>query len=883
MASEAHNGNPYVGPRPFYLADRVRFFGRDREAGELLSLVVAHRGLLLYAQSGAGKTSLINAGLIPLLEREGFEALPLARVQGRIPDAIQPAQVPNPYTLNTLISWAEEKAGPEALLNLSLADFLEGRPRLKDGLGMALPRVVIFDQFEELFSFYQERWPDREDFFRQVQDALEADPLLRVVLVVREDYIAQLDPYAAFLPEKLRIRFRLERLREPAALDAVKGPLVARGSGRHFAAGVAEDLVQDLMKVQVVTATGNTETVPGEFVEPVQLQVTCRNLWAKLRPGDAIITQKHVEAFGDVNQALAGFYEQSLRQAAGKAGLKEADLRAWFERHLITSARTRGTVYREREQTGEIPNMAVDALEDVHLITGEWRAGARWYELTHDRFIEPIRRSNRRWREKESEEQARKRRRGLAAAGVTLATMVVVLSFALLSARTDQTTAQATATAGVAMAEKAQATATAEAMAAQRAQATAVAVAATATSAFDPKSQATVASNELQVAQATATAAATQLNVAPSSPGPTSIGAIGEAAIGTAAAAAQSLQIAEQKATAAAGELAATATPAAVATAIADSRQRIETAGLTGRGVKIAIVDTGIDPDHPDFAGRIVAGMGFLGDENNYRDDNGHGTFVASIVAGSGAASGGLYGGWAPEAIAKVLDEVASIVAGSGAASGGLYRGWAPEAKLYIAKVLDEHGRGSPSNVVAGINWAIDQKVDILLIALGTDCVSYDLLSQKADAAVEAGLVVVVPVGNSGPESGTVASPGCARLPITVGAATTSNEVASFSSRGPTFDGRTKPDLVFYGSSVGAQASGTQLGSVIRPRYIEFTDTTADVAGAIALLLQKDPGLTPAEVKELLKTTAIDLDADPNAQGAGLMNIEAALARLKTP
>jgi len=241
---------------------------------------------------------------------------------------------------------------------------------------------------------------------------------LRVVFVIREDYIAQLDPFAPLLPEGLRTRFRLERLREADALSAVTGPL--RDTKRSFAEGVAEQLVEELLKVRLETVAGEIIEATGEFVEPVQLQVVCQSLWRGLPPDVTVITREHLQAFGDVNQALLGFYERAIKRTvrkvdirerglwklkisthpllrAFKAYAEERDLRDWFEYDLITPAGTRGTVYRGGEETGGIPNAGVDVLEDLHLIRGERRAGARWYQLTHDRFIEPILRSNNVW------------------------------------------------------------------------------------------------------------------------------------------------------------------------------------------------------------------------------------------------------------------------------------------------------------------------------------------------------------------------------------------------------------------------------------------------------------------------------------------------------
>jgi len=834
--------NPYVGPRPFEEREQRRFFGRDWEADELVSLVVAHPAVLLYAQSGAGKTSLLNAKLIPLLrDEEGLEVVPVARVRGEVPEEVQPEQIKNLFVFNTLLGWVESEADPAQLVGLSLSAFLKGRPRPKDEEGQPTLRVVIFDQFEELFTFYPERWTEREGFFAQVADALSEDPFLRALFVLREDYLAQLDPYVALVPERLRTRFRLERLRQEAALAAVKGPLM--DTERSFAPGVAESLVEELLKIRVETRIGEAVEVSGEFVEPVQLQVVCRSLWEELPPEVTEITQPHLQVFGDVDQALLTFYERALRSAVQQTRVREGELRAWFERDLITPMGTRGTAYRGAKSTGGIPNAAIDALDDQHLIRAERRAGARWYELTHDRFIGPIQRSNEAWRAARRE---RWRRIGVGVVVVLVLLFVGIVALQAIIAEIQFAGVRATAT--VAVQEAGTAVAQVEA--------TATAAEATATAALAPEIQATADSYAWGTAQAQATAASIQLATAMPSPTGTETPPLDPtviAAVETATAAAQSLQIAAQKVSAAASELRATATAAASATATArELREQLQTASLTGRGVKVAILSTGIDATHPDFEDCIVAKKDFSGE--GIEDDNGTGTLLASIVAGSGTAS------------------------------EGLYRGWAPEADLYIAKVVGVGGAGTWDDVIAGIRWAVEQGVDIVLIDVGaaSGCDGSDELSQEADAAVEASLVVVVPAGNSGPEAGTVSAPGCARLPITVGAAEL-NTVADFSSRGPTLDGRVKPDLLFSGYSVGAQAIGTKAGPEVAPGYVEVTGSSisaAHAAGAIALLLQADPDLAPVEVKDLLMETATDLGFEANTQGAGLADIEKALTHV---
>src|SRR5207244_6068036 len=126
-------------------------------------------------------------------------------------------------------------------------------------------------------------------FFAELAGALEDDPLLRVVLSIREDFVAQLDPYASQLPDGMRTRYRLERLGGTAALRAAVEP--ARRGGRSFSPGVAEQLVEDLLEVRVDTERGAVP-VRGEHVEPVQLQVACHSLWDALPANVTEITEE---------------------------------------------------------------------------------------------------------------------------------------------------------------------------------------------------------------------------------------------------------------------------------------------------------------------------------------------------------------------------------------------------------------------------------------------------------------------------------------------------------------------------------------------------------------------------------------------------------------
>ena len=256
--------------------------------------------------------------------------------------------------------------------------------------------VLVVDQFEEIVTNFPERWEDRAGFFRQLDAALAADPRLWVVLTLREDFVAALDPYLPLVERWGRGRYYMQRMGVKAALEAVREP--AQWAGRTFAPGVAEWLVDNLRLVRAQGGEG--AVVPGEFVEPVQLQVVCYQWWESLpAEGVATIELDSVERMvkGNavatfVDQALADFYERVLAEvlALHPGQVTEQELRAWFSGELITEAGTRGLVYRSQERTGSLPNAVVHDLEARFLVRAIVRAGGVWYELVHDRFVQPI-------------------------------------------------------------------------------------------------------------------------------------------------------------------------------------------------------------------------------------------------------------------------------------------------------------------------------------------------------------------------------------------------------------------------------------------------------------------------------------------------------------
>ena len=417
---------PYVGPRPFERKDSARFFGRDREADDLLSLVLAHPVVLIYAASGAGKSSLLNAGLIPRLVDEGFKILGPARVTGPVPPGID--EITNIYRFHALSKFNSEFspsiATASEVASLSLADFLHRLDEREPGR----PRALLFDQFEEFFTANVAQSEQRRAFIEEFAQSLSAAPRLKVVFAMREEYVTQFEPFAHSLPEKLRTRMRLEPLRARAAVEAIRQPLEALDLSFEEGAGdPAEALVRELLKISVTTGQGQTREITGEFVEPLQLQVVCQNMWRNFPPEvkayaaerqtlppevkrPAKIISADQVRIGDVDLALAHHYERAITEAVQASGASEGQLRRWFDSSLITGAGVRGIALRASEETAALPETALAVFLDQRLIRLEARGGSTWYELTHDRFIEPIQRSNRLWFEQWAVSEALRRR-----------------------------------------------------------------------------------------------------------------------------------------------------------------------------------------------------------------------------------------------------------------------------------------------------------------------------------------------------------------------------------------------------------------------------------------------------------------------------------------
>lgn len=270
--------------------------------------------------------------------------------------------------------------------------------------------------------------------------------------------------------------------------------------------------------------------------------------------------------------------------------------------------------------------------------------------------------------------------------------------------------------------------------------------------------------------------------------------------------------------------------------------------GLSGKGITIAVLDTGVCQNR-DFDNRLVAFKDFVAGKTAPYDDNGHGTHVCGILCGNGLPS------------------------------KGKYEGIAPEANLVMLKTLNSDGRGNSADVLAGMQWIADNykkyNIRIVNMSIGADIASTnDPLVRAADMLWKIGIVVVAAAGNNGPAPCTISSPGISRRIITVGSSEDSEN--SYSGRGPTRECIIKPDIVAPGHKITSCLCGNS------SQYKALSGTsmsTPIVSGAVALLLEKAPKLTPDDVKYMLKISSTDMNYPQNRQGWGLLNIAKLLSQ----
>lgn len=261
--------------------------------------------------------------------------------------------------------------------------------------------VLVFDQFEETLTADAFDVKAKHAFFAQLGAGL-IDQRCWALFALREDYLAGLEPYLRHLPGRLNTRFRLDLFKPKAARQAIQQ--TAQSGGVTVEEAAARDLIENLSRTAGEPAAADLDEDAGRYVEPVQLQVVCRRLWNCARTDPKVITRDDVARHAQVDEARGAYYDEEMTAAAnptkapGLGVRRERELRDWVGRKLIIERR-----FRRQGALSELPNdpfyraAARQLIDKAHLIREEKSRGTTWFELAHDRLIQPVLEANDRW------------------------------------------------------------------------------------------------------------------------------------------------------------------------------------------------------------------------------------------------------------------------------------------------------------------------------------------------------------------------------------------------------------------------------------------------------------------------------------------------------
>ncbi len=383
-------GAPYPGTRPFLGTDQDKFFGRAKDIAALAGLWKLNRLTLVAGPAGRGKTSLVQAGVLPALtDDEDLDILPVGRLShgGTFPFAALP--VHNPYTLALLRSWSPGETTTR-LAGLTVQEFFQRRTENRSARSAAGRSVLAaIDGADELLADEGPRRTYRRQFLSELAKAIRETPRLHLLVVGREEAIGVVSDALGG-----GARQDITALTWKGAIDAVCRPMA--GVGRSFAEGAVEKLLNDLLTIRV-TGEGGAERggtdryVTGSEVEPALLQVICAHLWDSLPSETDVISLRDIRRYTDVDAVLAAHLVGVIAEIAADHDLTPTRLSTWLRNTFVTKLGARKHVNEDATETAGMPNAVPKALEDRHLLISWRRSGSRWYELLSDRLIEPLR------------------------------------------------------------------------------------------------------------------------------------------------------------------------------------------------------------------------------------------------------------------------------------------------------------------------------------------------------------------------------------------------------------------------------------------------------------------------------------------------------------
>lgn len=362
---------PFIGPRPFTEADAGIFFGRKNEIVALAAEVVSAQIVLLYAPSGSGKSSLISAGLVPAMRKKGFQV--------------------SQERLNTL-ALGDERAHVDSLC--------EAIRQSAHQSSAEQPSLLVLDQFEEIIVAVT--YAELRTLSETVYSAMAENPMARVVISFREEYLARADALFNKATEASVGNFHLNRLSRRGALEAFVRSLGMVGFQVEPEAG-------ELFLQQLAPPTRRVRS-EVEF-EPLYLQLLGSQLWSSIEnrgsagtqdadgPSDVhpIVTVADVRRLVDFDQAIEVFFNSTIRHVCASRRVTEKAMRDWIDRELVTPDETRSMVRRQVNETEGLPTSILDDLVTQGLLRTEPRGDDLWLELAHDQLVERIREFNRVW------------------------------------------------------------------------------------------------------------------------------------------------------------------------------------------------------------------------------------------------------------------------------------------------------------------------------------------------------------------------------------------------------------------------------------------------------------------------------------------------------
>ena len=368
-------------PSPFTaapLAEGARIYGRHRDIDGVYNLICSSRIVVLHAASGAGKTSLVQAGLIPRLATRFSVWGPM--FVGKQPN---PDSTANRFSASVIRSL--EPDADLATQQLLLAEYAKAR------LHPGFPVLFLFDQFEDLLTVDPLNRQAIADFCDQLRVLLE-EPSFFALFVIRDDSLSSLDRYRDRIPTQLRNRYHLDFLSLDAATEVLAS--TAADAGRPFTESALNRLVNDLAAVPTQNLDGTEQIITGETIEPFHLQLACMEIWESLPPDRPKIGLMDLQQAGDVSIALSHYFDWSIERIVEGNPTAQADLRDWIAKYLISPTGLRAQLRLTPNQTAGLANSTIDALIDDLLIRRIHRSGAIWLELAHDRLAHAIEISN---------------------------------------------------------------------------------------------------------------------------------------------------------------------------------------------------------------------------------------------------------------------------------------------------------------------------------------------------------------------------------------------------------------------------------------------------------------------------------------------------------